>query len=178
MSAGPLEIERSYLLARLPEMPTDDRNHGTLRIEQGYLPEAVPGDTTGGDTTEPGTIEGRIRRTVHPDGRVSCVHTIKRGVGLVRSEQERAIEQDEFERWWPRTAGRRLSKDRHRIHDAGFLWEIDRFHDLDLVLAEVELPSPEAVAPLPEWLRPHVIREVTDEPEYRNYEIARRARNR
>ena len=176
MSAAPLEIERSYLLTRVPELPTDERNRGTLRIEQGYLPESTAGDPSPGLTSESATIEGRIRRTVHPDGRVSCVHTIKRGVGLVRTEQERTMEPDEFDRLWPHTVGRRLSKDRHRIHDAGFLWEIDRFHDLDLVLAEVELPTPEAVAPLPEWLQPQVVREVTDEPEYRNYEIARRAR--
>lgn len=157
-----VEIERSWLLRRLPALPP-----GALayRIEQGYLPEGRRGSDL---------MEGRLRRATGPDGRVLCTHTIKRGTGLVRQEQEREITAEEFQRHWPRTAGRRLVKTRHRVTDRGFTWEIDVYDDLDLVLAEVELPMANTVVTLPGWLAPHVVRDVTDEEEYRNYRIALR----
>ena len=139
-----------------------------IRVEQGYLPGH---DSAGGEVTE-----GRVRRTVDTSGTVRYTHTIKRGAGLVRSEVERVISEEEFERHWPRTAGRRLKKTRYRVPVGELVWEIDTFDELNLVLAEVELPSPDAAAAVPEWLAPRVLREVTDDPAYRNYEIAVRMR--
>ncbi|MFO0872398.1 MAG: hypothetical protein U0575_00315 [Phycisphaerales bacterium] len=169
--AAPLEIERSYLLRAMPPLPTDETGaiDGTvvevLRIAQGYLPDDAK-STLG--------VEGRLRRLEHVDGRVELRHTVKTGFGLVRTEVERSIDAAEFNRLWPHTAGRRLTKTRHRIRAGDFAWEIDRFHEVDLVLAEVELPSATTVAPIPSWLAPLVVREVTDEPEYRNSQIALR----
>lgn len=158
MSAEPLEIERVFLLRQLPDLP----KHDALKIEQGYLPD----DGTAG-------LEGRVRRTTK--GRaVLCNHTVKRGLGLVRTEVERVITLEEFERLWPSTVGRRISKTRHKVKDGALTWEIDRFDGLDLVLAEVELPSPDTPVTPPAWLAPHIVREVTEEPEYRNYELAKR----
>jgi adenylate cyclase len=147
----------------MPDLPPSAR---VLEITQGYL---KPGET---DT------EGRLRRTLYPDGRRVFRHTVKSGHGLVRTEVEREISEEEFDRLWPATAGRRLSKLRHVVDHGGFTWEIDRFLDLDLVLAEVELPDPDAEAPVPAWLAPLVVREVTEEPEYRNFELALRAHRR
>ena len=156
-SAGssPLEIERKFLLDGMPALPERAEPH---RMEQGYLPD------------DP----GRLRRAVGPDGRTVFTLTIKTGAGLVRREDERTISEQEFTNLWPRTAGRRLAKTRYRVDEDGLVWEIDRYDDLDLVLAEVELPSADTRITVPEWLRPHLVREVTDEPEYQNYEIALR----
>ena len=162
MSDEPQEIERSYLLRGLPELPAE---HEALEIEQGYLPDP-PAD--GGD----GVVEGRLRRTRYGDGRVVCKHTIKKGEGLVRSEVERTITEDEFEAEWPRTHGRRLEKVRYKVPAWAFTWEVDAFKAWDLVLAEVELPSVDAVAPIPSWLEGWIVREVTDEPAFRNYRLA------
>jgi CYTH domain-containing protein len=159
----PLEIERRFLLRGPPAIPAHAE---TLRMEQGYLP------TDGGDG-------GRIRRATDAEGRVLCTHTIKRGFGLVREETEREITPQDFAREWPRTQSRRLTKTRYRVAEAGadgVVWEIDVYDGLDLVLAEVELPDPDAPVALPAWLAPYVAREVTGEPEYSNYEIALRAR--
>ena len=41
--------------------------------------------------------------------------------------------------------------------------------------AEVELPSPETSVTLPDWLNAVLVREVTEEPEYRSYSLAVRA---
>ena len=139
-----LEIERKYLLDGLPSMPPGAQAH---RME---------------------------RRAVGPDGAVTCTHTVKTGVGLVRNETEREISPEEFESLWPRTAGRRLTKTRYRINDGDLVWEIDDYDRIDLVLAEIELPTPETKVTIPPWLAPHVVREVTDEPDYQNYELALR----
>lgn len=158
MEKRAVEIERTYLLNRLPGLPAAAEQ---VRIEQGYFSD------------EPGSqIEGRIRRTIHPDGRIICTHTIKRGEGLVRHETERTIPSEEFERLWPETKSRRLRKTRWTIREGDMVWEVDAFEELDLVLAEVELTDEKASVTLPDWLRPHVVREVTNEKDYRNYELA------
>ena len=126
----------------------------------------------GDDPTE---LEGRLRRIVHPDGREEFVHTVKRGLGLVREETERTIDRDTFEREWPRTAGRRLRKVRTRVAVGDRTWEVDRFIDLPVVLAECELPAPDSPLAIPAWLAGSVVREVTEEPAFRNSELARRA---
>jgi len=164
-----VEIERTYLLNGLPTLPGKVE---VLRIEQGYLPEGAEAAGAGGERL----IGGRIRRAVSGDGSVRITHTIKTGRGLLRTEVERSITAQEFERCWPATAGRRLRKTRYRVPDAGgaaaVVWEIDVFEELDLVLADVELRSADQEIVFPSWLSPHIVREVTEEASYRNYSLA------
>ncbi len=160
-----LEIERTYLLDRLPDFPPEVL---VYRLKQGYLPDPSTAD-------EDDPVEGRLRRTVKADGSVIYTHTIKRGMGLIRQETERTIPQQEFDQLWPRTAGRRLSKTRYFVTVGEHLWAVDDFDDLDVVMAEVELPTPETKATLPNWLTAVLVREVTEEPEYRSYRLAVRA---
>lgn len=161
------EIERAYLLDGLPELPDGVE---VWRIEQGYLPELIPGDR---GSVNP--LEGRLRRVIMPDGTVCFTHTIKRGDGLVREELERSLTETEFSQHWPRTESRRLSKTRHRVRVGEVIWEIDDFNQLELVLAEVELTDVNMKVEIPDWLASRIVREVTDEPEFRNYELALRA---
>jgi uncharacterized protein len=165
MMRSPLEIERVWVLRAMPTVPT---NAERWTIDQGYLP--LPGVL--GASTEPDFPEGRLRRILRPDGTAVYRHTIKRGSGLVREEVERAIEHEEFERLWPLTAGRRIEKTRYRIRDGQLLWELDQFHSLPLVMLEVELAEVTSAAPLPAWATPLVVREVTDDPRYRNAALA------
>jgi adenylate cyclase len=155
VDSTPLEIERKFLLKGMPPLPA---GAAAYRMEQGYLPED----------------RGRLRRAVGPDGAAVCTLTFKTGVGLVRQEDQRTIPEAEFLELWPRTEGRRLVKTRYKVAQGSLTWEIDRYDDLDLVLAEVELPTPDTAVTPPDWLRPHIEREVTDEPAYQNYEIALR----
>jgi CHAD domain-containing protein/CYTH domain-containing protein len=151
----PLEIERKYLLSGAP---TAVSGHPAREFEQGYLP---------------GTrIQERLRRIVDAD-RILHVRSIKLGSGLVRVEVQEEIDTELFDRLWPLTDGRRLTKKRYRIADGDLVWEVDEFTDRDLWLAEVELPSADHEAEPPEWLEPYIVREVTDEPEYLNVNLAR-----
>ena len=101
-------------------------------------------------------------------------HTIKKGLGLIREETEHELSPEEFERLWPSTEGRRIRKERLRVPHDGLVWELDRFLDLDLFMAEVELPGPDHPVTIPPWLESRILKEVTDEPAYRNFELASR----
>jgi CYTH domain-containing protein len=163
----PLEIERVYLLRALPDLPEHARAY---RIEQGYLPDPDPAEVPG----EGSVVEGRLRKQTDPEGRVKRVHTIKKGEGMVRTELEEELDEAAFAALWPRTEGRRISKTRYKVDEDGLTWEVDAFDALDLVMCEVELPAVETESTLPAWLAPHVVRELTEDARYRNYELALR----
>ena len=67
--------------------------------------------------------------------------------------------------------GRLIEKTRYYLPDDELTWEIDVFHGLNagLVVAEVELTDESQVVSEPAWLGP----EVTDDPRYRNVNLAR-----
>jgi CHAD domain-containing protein/CYTH domain-containing protein len=153
---GPgVEIERKYLLDGFPALPSDASE--PLDVEQGWLP---------------GTrLLERLRRVRTAQGE-EFFRTVKLGRGVSRIEVEEAAEREVFDTMWPLTEGRRIRKTRHRVPVDGFTWEIDRFTDLDLVLAEIELPAADSPVRFPDWLAPYVVREVTDDPAYLNFNLA------
>jgi len=150
------EIERKYLLKRMPAI-----RHLPVRIQeldQGYL----PGDR----------LAERIRR-VREGGEVHYYRTVKLGRGISRTEVEEETTERIFRKMWPLTRGKRVRKQRYKVDDGGFTWEIDRFRDRRLVLAEVELPSEDVDPPIPRWLQREMVRDVTDEGEYANINLAK-----
>jgi CYTH domain-containing protein len=66
-----------------------------------------------------------------------------------------------------------IDKTRHRLALDGLTWEIDEFagHLAGLVLAEIELASPDEPFARPAWLGA----EVTDDPRYQNAALSRAA---
>ena len=165
-----LEIERVWILDGLPEIPSDAE---CWRIRQGYLLEHGETDPFH-DNPDVAPVTGRIRSIECADGSMRYVHTVKHGEGLVRRERERSISVDAFETAWEGTKGRRLEKTRWRVKHGEHTWEIDHFERLKLVLVEVELSQVEENPTMPEWLLGRIVREVTEEPEYRNVAIAAR----
>lgn len=154
LDSAHLEIERKYLLSGLPERV---RGAESVEIEQGYLPGS--------------TVRERLRRSTGARG-VRFTRTVKLGTGIVRAEFEEELPEPEFMRLWPLTAGTRLRKRRHRVPDGALVWEIDEFLERPLVLAEIELPTPQTEVRIPEWLEPWIVREVTDEAAYTNLRLA------
>jgi CHAD domain-containing protein/CYTH domain-containing protein len=151
---APTEIERKYLLSRVPPYV---RGRPYARLEQGY----VPGDA----------IIERVRKKSER-GSTKFFRTVKLGKGVERIEIEESIPRSLFMGLWALTEGRRVRKRRYAIQEGALVWEVDVFTDRDLVLCEVELASPDEQPELPEWLAPYVVREVTDEPEYLNANLA------
>lgn len=157
MTEPRLEIERKYLLSGLPPVAEEAP---FVEIEQGYLP--------GEELIE----RLRVVRDEHGE---RLYRSVKVGTGLSRIELEEPTSPDLFYAMWPFTSGRRVSKRRHLVHDVNnaLTWEVDNFTDRDLVLAEVELESEGQDVELPDWLVPYVLREVTGESAYLNFELAR-----
>lgn len=148
------EIERKFLLSGLPAIA---RRSPSARIDQGYLPGIA--------------IEERVRRTV--DGERKQFHrTVKLGAGLERTEIEEELTEDEFQKLWRMTRGRRVHKQRYYVVEGDVTWEIDRFRNPAIIVAEVELASANGDVPFPSWLQSVLVREVTDDPEYSNAKIA------
>lgn len=150
-----IEIERKYLLT---DLPPEVANHGCRQIDQGYLPGKL--------------LQERVRR-IRSEGGERYVRAVKLGAGIRRIELQEESSPELFEALWPLTEGHRVTKVRYSVPDGDLTWEVDRFTDRDLVLAEVELKSESERPPLPGWLAPHVAREVTGEPEYLNVNLAR-----
>jgi CHAD domain-containing protein/CYTH domain-containing protein len=155
----PLEIERKYLLTRVP--PLAAVVPPTL-IEQGWLPGTA--------------LRERVRRSTHPDGTVVCSRNVKLGPAEARVEIDEGTSGELFHAMWPLTGEARVRKHRHVVRDAAYAWEIDVFLDRDLVLAEVELSGLDDRPVLPDWLAPYVVRDVTGESMYFNAVLARAAR--
>jgi adenylate cyclase len=148
-----VEIERKFVLLEPPEGLED---HPHARIEQGYL------------ALDPNGTEVRVRR--RGDDRTM---TIKAGSGLVRTEDESALEADRFDALWPLTDGRRVVKTRYLVPlPDGLTAEVDVYADaLDgLVTAEVEFADEQASDEFdaPDWLGS----EVTGDKRYANKSLA------
>jgi adenylate cyclase len=148
-----VEIERKFVLA---EPPPGLDEHPHARVEQGYV------------ALDPNGTEVRVRRK--GDARTL---TIKSGAGLVRTEDESALEPQRFDELWPLTAGRRVVKTRYLVPlQDGLTAEVDVYEDAlqGLVTAEVEFadePAGEAFQ-APGWLGT----EVTGDKRYANRSLA------
>lgn len=152
-----LEIERKYLLRGLPARLAGAEREA-LEVDQGWLPGQ--------------RLRERIRRVRDEEG-TTYFRTVKLGSGVERIEIEETSSPELFDRLWALTKDRRIRKRRYLVPDGEHVWEIDEFLDRDLVLAEVELERASIRPEIPEWLAPYVVREVTDDPRYTNFELAR-----
>jgi CYTH domain-containing protein len=147
------EVERKFLLA---ERPDGLDGHPAQRLEQGYL------------ALDPTGAEVRVRRKDE-----KTLLTIKAGSGLVRAEEEFAVDAERFDRLWPLTKGRQVIKTRYLVPlDGGLTAEVDDYEGAlaGLLTAEVEFPD-EASAhafQAPAWMG----QEVTGDQRYANQTLA------
>jgi CYTH domain-containing protein len=153
---GPgVEIERKYLLSALPARA---RKAPVKEIWQGWIPGKH--------------LQERLRRVKDAKGE-HFLRTVKLGRGIQRIEVEEQTPGPLFSKMWPLTKGHRVRKRRYLVKEGGLTWELDAFSDIDLFLAEVELPSADTKVDVPDWLAPCLVREVTGEDEYVNVNLAR-----
>jgi adenylate cyclase len=148
-----MEVERKFLLAGRPD---GLERHPAQRLEQGYL------------AIDPAGAEVRVRRKDD-----KTLMTVKSGIGLVRAEEEFAVDAERFERLWPLTEGRQVVKTRYLVPlSDGLTAEVDDYEGAlaGLLTAEVEFADEAAALAFepPEWLG----REVTDDSRYANRTLA------
>ncbi|GIV59138.1 MAG: CYTH domain-containing protein [Rhodothermaceae bacterium] len=151
-----LEIERKFLIDRLPEQ-LETFPHEPVR--QGYV------------AADPNGTVVRLRQKGD-----RFYLTVKSAGERARIEREVLLAADQFEALWPATEGRRLEKTRYYLPHGAYTIELDVYHGAleGLFTAEVEFEShaaAEAYAP-PAWFG----REVTYDPRYKNLQLATRGR--
>ncbi len=147
------EIERKFVVSHIPDGLLEPRKFKEIR--QGYL--AFDSDK-----------EIRIR-----DKSGKYTMTIKQGTGLKRLETQIELTAEQFEALWPLTMGFRVEKRRYDIKFLSHILSLDVYYGpLDsLVTAEVEFDNEQASK---EFLPPDFAqREVTDNQEYKNVNLAR-----
>ena len=157
------EIERKYLIA-MPDVQALRAYPGCTNsaIVQTYL-LAPKGD------------ELRVRQRTQ-DGQTLYVKTLKRSIsGFTREEIEETITKDQYDALLAQAdpACRPIEKTRYALPYNGHVIEVDLYPFFtDCAIAEVELSSETEAFSLPACIR--VIREVTDDPAYKNAALARR----
>ncbi|BAI72741.1 hypothetical protein AZL_021030 [Azospirillum sp. B510] len=129
-----LEIERRFLVRK-------DVRHlcrAGVRILQGYLP------SDGVSTVRVRIAEERATLTIKSLKRGACREELEYPLAL---DYARRILRHSCE-------GRVIEKTRYRHCQDGLCWEIDVFHgeNAGLVIAEVELDTPDQTVPLPDWI--------------------------
>ncbi len=164
-AAGPAEIERKFLLAGPPDFSSPElKDAVSVEIEQTYLLSSEPG------------VELRVRKRTQ-DGQSSYFHTRKVGMpDGSRQETEALISPSEYIRLLSDAdpARRRVRKRRHCFPHEGLYFELDAIErpgSPPLHILEVELLHAGQPVVLPSCLT--VEREVTDDPAYRNSQLAR-----
>ncbi len=145
------EIERKFLVI------SDRWRPGStgLRYVQGYL-STVPERTV------------RVRRI----GDTGMLTIKGKAMAAVRSEFEYEVPVADALALLDMCEQPLISKTRHRVPHEGRTWEVDVFDgdNAGLVVAEIELSSPNERVPLPPW----VGEEVTDDPRYLNANLVAR----
>ncbi|MBR2490480.1 MAG: GNAT family N-acetyltransferase [Ruminiclostridium sp.] len=155
------EIERKFLIA-YPDVHTLESWPGMTRYEmvQTYL-RSDPGD------------EVRVRQRTQ-DGVSQWFHTVKRGEGIKRQEEERTINQGEYQALLAQAdpTKRVLRKTRYCLPYRGKLLEVDLYPFWqDLAVLEVELEREDDLISIPPQLT--VLREVTGDMAYKNSVLAK-----
>jgi CHAD domain-containing protein len=143
------EPEQRLLLSDLPEQARGTEEEQ----EQGWL----PGGRESFGTLRSGGAERFFRATLQ-------------GKGERRFEVVEDIPRERFEDYWPLTEGRRLHRRRHRC-SAAPEWCFDEYLDRKLVLA---VSAAGGSPPLPQWLEPVFVRDVSAERGYADEALARR----
>ncbi|OUR60505.1 hypothetical protein A9Q74_12855 [Colwellia sp. 39_35_sub15_T18] len=148
----PQEIERKFLVAQLPNL--SDAKQSV--IKQGYL------------THVDDSVEVRLRQKEH-----EFYLTVKQGAGLIRTEVETSIVQEQFTTLWPLTVGARIEKVRWTGNITNNLfYELDIFSGQleTLQLVEVEFSSIASAEKfiIPAWFG----QEVTEDKRFKNKSLA------
>ncbi|MBS0214085.1 MAG: CYTH domain-containing protein [Proteobacteria bacterium] len=154
-----IEIERKFLVLG---DGWRDAVETSVRMAQGYL------DTTASLDADASKASVRVRIA----GDAAFLNIKSRQAGPSRQEFEYPIPAADAQALLALCMGGLIDKTRHHVHHAGFLWEIDEFAGANagLIVAEIELPSIDAVFERPAWAG----REVTDAPRYYNHALAQR----
>ena len=117
-----------------------------------------------------GAMKASVRVRIQGDD--AYLNLKSRELGHTRQEFDYAIPVEDARALLALSVGGLVDKRRHYVDFGGYLWEVDEFlgDNAGLVVAELELPSADAVFDKPDWIG----REVTDSKRYYNLALAAR----
>lgn len=161
--ANKLEIERKYLMKRLPEL----KFHKILHIFQYYLADGSRIRLTKDATPDSGHFKGDI--IPFPFGVKNKFElTIKKKIKAgVYEEDERKISEKKYDEL-KKKAISHIKKARHIFKVGKLKWEIDIYKNIDLVTAEIELPRENYKFKIPPAIQKEIIMDVTEFPQFTN----------
>lgn len=156
-----LEIEKKYLIA-YPDTDLLIKKGAVVKeMEQTYLVSDVGSE--------------RVRRTTI-NGVTTYTHTLKKKIkGIVRTEDEETISEEEYKRLLLRADPTCLNikKRRYVLLENGFCYEFDVFPFwMDKAFLEVELEDENTDVVLPDYAV--VLADVSEDKNYTNHALAKR----
>lgn len=156
----PLEIERKFLLRRLPIELLKKRKHEIIDIIQYYF-----------------YINGVWQRfrVASTKNSTKYIHTIKKSLSPgVYQEDEKEITKFEFIEIYSKyyKTGKTIKKTRYVIKYKGLKFEIDEYKNLSLVVLEIELPKLTFKFDFPKGLQQEIIYEVTGIKQFSNLSLS------
>jgi CYTH domain-containing protein len=171
------ELERRFLLSAVPEINYES----IIRIVQRYKkdhPERIRMEEHFLNPRKPLENFWLVENS-----RVLYEHTIKEFIDGQESLKETNTElskskYDEISPSYPNLI-KKLRHVKPCSINKGLKWEIDDFslhktENVLLVVAEIEIPSIEYELKIPDWLNPFVLKEITRESLFSNYQLAKR----
>jgi CYTH domain-containing protein len=157
----PLEIERKFILKRLPNF---DKKVELLEIVQFYIKK--DGETV------------RYRRS--SGNRLKYFLTIKEKVSKgIYIEHEKQIQQKQFVIDLSDSVQRKIiEKTRYVYKYKGLKFEVDLYHKMSLITLEVELKDIKQNIDFPDCIKREIIMEVTGKKAFSNYSLAEEHRGK
>lgn len=157
-SSNNLEIERKFLLKRVPRFLAKDIK--VYQIMQIYV-----------------EIDGKINRFRSMenlrDKTISYVHCIKTKISDgVYEEVEKEIGEWIFDRMIKRPHRFIVKKRTVYVDNSLLKWEIDEYDGMSLITLEVELDDINQPINIPEIIEKEIIAEVTGKKEFSNYSLS------
>lgn len=157
--ATKLEIERKFLLRRLPE---NLKYQNVLEITQFYLKDGSRIRETRDVVNDLKTNKFNIKYEL------TRKNKLKPGV---YEESERTISKKKFKKLREKATSV-ISKVRY-VHKMGKLkWEIDKYKGIEMVTAEIEIPDQYAGFKMPAAVSNEVIMDVTEFPQFTNRSLS------
>lgn len=156
-----IEIERKFLLKSIPEQKPQE----IIEIFQWYRKNSKG-------------IWERARSCYSDKNGFYFVHTIKKTIGKgINEEDEKFISSDEFNKFLEKCKSskqaRYISKERLIYPQDDLKWEVDVFNNgHHLIIAEIEIPTPDHPVEIPDFISEKLLLEVTGLKQFSNKNLS------
>lgn len=170
-----LEIERRFLLAKMPNLGRQ-KDVKDYYILQTYIQTDNPNQIY--------RLRWEVDRNSSRKASVTCYRTTKEEVSVgISKEVESVIRTEEYLKEIRDAVKNKkiigsIAKDRIKVSTKQGVWEIDKFRDLNLIIAEIELPSLDALKRIPSFIKKVNVLEITGVKELSNYSLSKIQNNR